>query len=73
MFGIVSNIGPKDTVPILLKGLRRLEYPGYDSAGIALLNKNNRHCSKKARKFFYLESVIDDSAIYGFCGIAHTG
>ncbi len=35
MFGIVSNIGPKDTVPILLKGLRRLEYRGYDSAGIA--------------------------------------
>ena len=35
MFGIVSNIGPKDTVTILLKGLRRLESRGYDSAGIA--------------------------------------
>ena len=39
MCGIVSYIGPKDPVPILLKGLRRLEYRGYDSAGVALLKK----------------------------------
>ena len=44
MCGIVSYIGPKDPVPILLKGLRRLEYRGYDSAGVALLNKNNLQC-----------------------------
>ena len=72
MCGIVSYVGPKDPVPILLKGLRRLEYRGYDSAGVALLNKNNLQCLKKAGKVSFLESVIDDSAINGFCGIAHT-
>ena len=50
MCGIVSYIGKKDPVPILLKGLRRLEYRGYDSAGVALLNKNNLQCLKKAGK-----------------------
>ena len=72
MCGIVSYIGKKDPVPILLKGLRRLEYRGYDSSGIALLNSQKLQSIKKAGKVTSLESLIDDSPINGYCGIAHT-
>ena len=50
MCGIVSYIGKKDPVPILLKGLRRLEYRGYDSSGIALLNSQKLQSIKKVGK-----------------------
>ena len=59
MCGIVSYIGKKDTVPILLKGLRRLEYRGYDSAGVALLNSEKLQSIKKVGKVSALESLID--------------
>ena len=72
MCGIVSYIGKKDPVPILLKGLRRLEYRGYDSAGVALLNSEKLQSIKKVGKVSALESLIDDSPISGYCGIAHT-
>ena len=72
MCGIVSYIGKKDPVPILLKGLRRLEYRGYDSAGVALLNSKKLQSIKKVGKVSVLESLIDDSPINGYCGIAHT-
>ena len=72
MCGIVGYIGSKDPIPILLKGLRRLEYRGYDSAGVALLNEKNIHCVKRAGKVSDLESLIDDSPINGYCGIGHT-
>ena len=72
MCGIVSYIGKKDPVPILLKGLRRLEYRGYDSAGVALLNSKELQSIKKVGKVSVLESLIDDSPINGYCGIAHT-
>ena len=72
MCGIVSYIGKKDPVPILLKGLRRLEYRGYDSAGVALLNSEKLQSIKKVGKVSALESIIDDSPISGYCGIAHT-
>ena len=72
MCGIVSYIGKKDPVPILLKGLRRLEYRGYDSAGVALLNSEKLQSIKKVGKVSALESFIDDSPINGYCGIAHT-
>ena len=72
MCGIVSYIGKKDPVPILLKGLRRLEYRGYDSAGVALLNSKKLQSIKKVGKVSALESLIDDSPINGYCGIAHT-
>ena len=72
MCGIVSYIGKKDPVPILLKGLRRLEYRGYDSAGVALLNSEKLQSIKKVGKVSVLESLIDDSPINGYCGIAHT-
>ena len=72
MCGIVSYIGKKDPIPILLKGLRRLEYRGYDSAGVALLNSEKLQSIKKVGKVSALESLIDDSPISGYCGIAHT-
>ena len=72
MCGIVSYVGKKDPVPILLKGLRRLEYRGYDSAGVALLNSEKLQSIKKVGKVSALESLIDDSPINGYCGIAHT-
>ena len=72
MCGIIGYLGKKDPVPILLKGLKRLEYRGYDSAGIALLNGNELTQIKKAGKVSDLQLMIDDSPMKGNCGIAHT-
>jgi len=72
MCGIVGYWGNKNSVPILIKGLKRLEYRGYDSAGIAVLDNNNLNYLKKSGKVKELEKAIDSSTINGKIGIAHT-
>jgi len=72
MCGIVSYLGKSDSVPILLKGLQRLEYRGYDSAGFALIDGKNLSCIKKSGKVHELKSKIEKVSIKGSCGIAHT-
>jgi len=72
MCGIVGYVGPREATPILLAGLKRLEYRGYDSAGVALLNGDGVKVVKKPGKIRVLEEAIKASPHEGTCGIAHT-
>ena len=73
MCGIVGYMGSKDAYPILIKGLQRLEYRGYDSAGVALLNANNElRVYKQVGKVAALDALAREQDITGSLGIAHT-
>ena len=72
MCGIVGYIGDRGASPLLLDGLKRLEYRGYDSAGIAVLNGHGVEMRKAAGKISRLEAALASSPIEGNLGIAHT-
>lgn len=73
MCGIVGYIGPNDAYPILINGLHRLEYRGYDSAGVALLGAaGDLRLYKALGKVADLEAYCDSKNLSGTCGIAHT-
>src|SRR5512132_3366400 len=72
MCGIIGYIGEREVVPILLDGLRRLEYRGYDSAGVAVVREGAIDLRRSAGKLARLEEVIATTPIEGEYGIGHT-
>src|SRR5467141_2188880 len=72
MCGIIGYIGSKEVVPVLIEGLRRLEYRGYDSAGIAIVSNGSITLRRSAGKLSRLEQVIVDDPIWGDYGVGHT-
>lgn len=72
MCGIVGYVGNREAEPILLDGLRRLEYRGYDSAGMATLTGRQLHLRKKAGRVGDLSSYLNTQPAPGCIGISHT-
>jgi glucosamine--fructose-6-phosphate aminotransferase (isomerizing) len=69
--GIMGYVGPRQAAPIILDGLKRLEYRGYDSAGVAVAN-GDIHVAKAEGKIKNLEAMLDASPLAGTIGIGHT-
>ena len=72
MCGIVGYVGPRVATPMLLEGLKRLEYRGYDSAGVALMNGSGVETRRAAGKIARLEAALAAKPVHGSVGIAHT-
>jgi glucosamine--fructose-6-phosphate aminotransferase (isomerizing) len=72
MCGIVGYIGAQQAAPLIVNGLKRLEYRGYDSAGVCVIAEDRVHIEKKAGKVADLEAAVDLSALMGTVGVGHT-
>jgi glucosamine--fructose-6-phosphate aminotransferase (isomerizing) len=72
MCGIVGYIGKQDATPLLLEGLRRLEYRGYDSSGIALINNGELSLRKRTGRIAHLAESLTQNPAHGSIGISHT-
>jgi len=73
MCGIVGAIAERNVVPILVEGLRRLEYRGYDSAGVAVLGSDHKiGLCRTVGKVAELEAKLDANPLQGLLGVAHT-
>lgn len=72
MCGIIGYVGPREAVPVLLSGLKRLEYRGYDSAGVATVNGGKIYRVRQKGRVKQLSMQVKDSALQGQLGIGHT-
>jgi glutamine---fructose-6-phosphate transaminase (isomerizing) len=72
MCGIVGYIGEKDATPIILNGLKRLEYRGYDSAGLAVMEDGHIEVRRDAGKLARLLALVEEKPVHGRIGIGHT-
>ena len=72
MCGIVGYVGPRDATPVILNGLKRLEYRGYDSAGVAVINGDQIEVRRDAGKLSQLVDLVAKSPVSGAPGIGHT-
>jgi glucosamine--fructose-6-phosphate aminotransferase (isomerizing) len=72
MCGIVGYVGSRDATPIIFNGLKRLEYRGYDSAGLAVLTNGHLEVRREAGKLDRLQALLEQDPVHGHIGIGHT-
>ncbi|MGE5583104.1 MAG: class II glutamine amidotransferase, partial [Bacillota bacterium] len=72
MCGIVGYIGKREAAPVLIEGLKRLEYRGYDSAGITTYNQGKLSCCKTVGRLSKVEELLKTTPLQGRVGIGHT-
>src|SRR5262245_15329236 len=72
MCGIIGYVGHREAAPVLIQGLRRLEYRGYDSAGVAVFNGGGIEVRRSVGKLSNLDQLLRDDPIHGSVGMGHT-